>query len=128
MIKFPRIFQLQKFLGVLGFSILLIGCSTPEVITKYEFITPVIYQPEHPQPLKLKEVKFQIIEYQDDVLLGLSFQHYENLSTNTASILEYIKSQKAIIKYYESMTKDSSKDSPMDSLSDSSNPWNPWIH
>lgn len=78
------------------------GCATKTVV-KYETVNLPVHKVERVDPLVLKPVTFEVIEYNENTSLMMQFRDYENLSYNFNQITAYIKTQIAIIEYYESM-------------------------
>lgn len=79
---------------------ILTGCSTNSV-TEYVAANNDTYIVQRPPALKLKDVQFKV----KDGELIMTFRDYENLSSNLAEIIEYIKNQNNVITYYENMLK-----------------------
>lgn len=107
--------------GFILSSLLLAGCSTPEVV---EITTSPIDKPElvlpQAQELNLRDVTWIVItpenidevwkELQDTgttvVLFALTDQGYENVSLNLNDIRSYIQQQQAIIAAYNRYYRD----------------------
>lgn len=91
-----------KFLisGLLVLS--LMGCETQTVI-KYETVPLNAHIVERTDPLVMKDVQFEVLEFDGNTILSMTFNDYENLSYNMNQIIAYIKSQIAVIEYYENM-------------------------
>ena len=85
---------------VLGVG-LITGCSTNSV-TEYVVANNDTYIVQRAPALKLKDVQFKV----KDGELIMTFSDYENLSSNLADIIEYIKNQNNVITYYENMLKE----------------------
>lgn len=92
--------KLNKII-LLSLILLIAGCST-NTVTEYVEANNDIYIVQRPPALKLKDVQFRV----KDGELIMSFNHYENLSSNLADIIEYIKNQNNIITYYENMIRE----------------------
>lgn len=82
----------------------LFGC-TKQIQKEYVKPNLKVHIVEPPTPLVLKPVKFKVITSPETNLV-LSFKDYENLSLNMADIVEYIKNQNNIIRYYENVLKE----------------------
>lgn len=87
---------------IVFFVVFASGCATKTVV-KYETVTLPVHKVERADPLVLKPVTFEVIEYNENTSLMMQFRDYENLSYNFNQITAYIKNQIAIIEYYESM-------------------------
>lgn len=92
--------KLNKLILVLVMG-LIAGCSTNSV-TEYVVANNDTYIVQRAQALKLKDVQFRV----KDGELIMTFRDYENLSSNLADIIEYIKNQNNVITYYENMLKE----------------------
>lgn len=92
--------KLNKILLILILG-LITGCST-NTVTEYVVANNDTYIVQRPPALKLKDVQFKV----KDGELIMSFRDYENLSSNLADIIEYIKNQNNVITYYENMLRE----------------------
>ena len=88
-------------LGLILILGLITGCSTNSRITEYVVANNDTYIVQRAPALKLKDVQFRV----KDGELIMTFRDYENLSSNLADIIEYIKNQNNVITYYENMLK-----------------------
>ena len=85
---------------ILGLG-LITGCST-NTVTEYVVANNDTYIVQRAPALKLKDVQFRV----KDGELIMTFRDYENLSSNLADIIEYIKNQNNVITYYENTLKE----------------------
>lgn len=86
---------------ILILLLLVTGCSTNSV-TEYVVANNDAYIVQRAPALKLKDVQFRV----KDGELIMTFSDYENLSSNLADIIEYIRNQNNVITYYENMLKE----------------------
>lgn len=113
---------MKKIINVLICSLVLSGCSSLKN-GKLEVITKPIEKPkldvQLPDPVRMQPLEWvlitdknynEVIEKVKDpnglvFLVALDEQNYKNLAINNASILKYLREQKAVIaayrKYYE---------------------------
>lgn len=112
---------LKKYFAISSL-ILLTGCSflEPKEIIVKEYITRDIPIQERPKPVKLYNVRFDVVtketlqEFLDEnekafgttVFYALTVPDYENMSLNIAELRRYINQQKALIVYYENSLKE----------------------
>ena len=89
---------------ILTLILLITGCSTNSTnsVTEYVVANNDTYIVQRAPALKLKDVQFRV----KDGELIMTFRDYENLSSNLADIIEYIKNQNNVITYYENMLKE----------------------
>ena len=107
-----------KYLVILSLLLSLTSCASfckDYVTTEYVYVKQEIPIQEHPKALKLYNVDFDAVSYQNldeylaankfryghNVFIAMDVRDYENLSLNTAELQRYIEQQKALIKYYE---------------------------
>ena len=74
-----------------------------------------IIQPARPQPLNLKNVSVELIDRETILKMasdpnfrnqvGMTLEDFENIQDNLIDILRYVEIQKAIIEYYERVTR-----------------------
>ena len=93
--------KLMSKLIILTLLLLITGCSTNSV-TEYVVAKNDVYIVQRAPALKLKDVQFRV----KDGELIMTFGDYENLSSNLADIIEYIRNQNNAITYYENMLKE----------------------
>ena len=96
--------NLMNKLIILTLILLITGCSTNSTnsVTEYVVANNDTYIVQRAPALKLKDVQFRV----KDGELIMTFRDYENLSSNLADIIEYIKNQNNVITYYENMLKE----------------------
>ena len=117
----------MKTLYTLLLTLFLVGCNStpavppePRVKVVTEAIQEAVYQPPSPSPLKLENVRWFVItdgtlaekkaEIQrlsanGFVVFAITPKDYENLSGNFQELKRYIDEQRAIIIYYQTVTK-----------------------
>ena len=110
--------ELKKHLKIwslllLGISI--VGCATPEVVTKNVYVPQNIEIKGRPRPTKFLDVQWYVVtsnnidtflrEFQettgDIAFFAISVPHYENLSINLSELRRYIEQQNSLLLYYE---------------------------
>ena len=89
---------MNKLICFLG--LFLLGCNST-----YNSNTSLDIQIEKPRPLVLKEVSFQVIQYNDKRYITLDSQNYSNLSYNMLELQRFIKDQNLVIETYEKYKK-----------------------
>jgi|3_EtaG_2_1085321.scaffolds.fasta_scaffold178441_2 hypothetical protein len=88
---------------ILLLPLFLIGCAatpTTEVIYRNQ---QIVCQGDWPTPFDtnfLPVIWVSAVDREGNEVLGLDGENYTNLSINTRSTIEYIRSQKAYIAYY----------------------------
>lgn len=117
----------MKTLYTLLLASILVGCnSTPKVPAEprvkvvTEAVPEAIYQPPTPAPLKLENIRWFVItdgtlaekkaeierlSANGFVVFAITPKDYENLAGNFQELKRYIDEQRAIIVYYQSVTK-----------------------
>lgn len=113
---------MKKIISVLICSLILSGCAFTQK-QKLEVISKPVEKPkldvQFPSPVRMQPIEWvlitdknynEVIEKVKDpnglvFLVALDEQNYKNLAINNASILKYLREQKAVIaayrKYYE---------------------------
>lgn len=89
----------KKKLLILSAFVILSACSAPTT-TSVEVLTP----PEI-QPIITRDVEFKVVSEGGKAFYLITPQTYENLSYNVQEMLRYIREQKEVIRYYESVTQ-----------------------
>lgn len=82
---------------VIAFVLLMTGCSTTKIKTKYVEIPFEVEKKcvsQYPDKILMRELKWVIV---DNYWVALSPTGYENLSINTAEMLRYIKQANQVI-------------------------------
>jgi len=100
-------------------SLLFTGCgifkTKTETVIETKYVSRSIPVKEHPKPLSMHPVTFQVVSYKNlkefladnkerygvAVFMALDVSDYENLSLNMAELIRYVEQQQAIILYYE---------------------------
>lgn len=85
----------------------LVGCTN----IKEDNPVSVVIPPTDPTPISTKPVEFTVInnstisniDLDSTSWYALNAQGYENLAYNMQEILRYLKQQKAVVEYYESI-------------------------
>lgn len=104
----------------------LTGCAgqktqpEPSVKVVHEAVPQTVYQPPNPEPLQLENVRWFVITDENlaqqraqitrlsasgFVVFAISARDYENLSGNLQELKRYIAQQRAIIEYYQTVTR-----------------------
>lgn len=104
-------------------SLLLTGCAGTKILDIISAPAPIVIQhPPPPRGVIMRKVEWRVLnaeilqkmlENGDDVqFIALTPTGYENLSLNMSEIKRYIKQQKQIIIYYQSITDGAEVDTP----------------
>jgi hypothetical protein len=106
----------MKFIMLVS-VILLAACTPSTRPIEFSGLRPnmEIIQPARPQPLNLKPISVELLDRQTILKMasdpdfreqvGMSLDDYEKIQDNLIDILRYIEIQKAIIEYYEKVTR-----------------------
>ena len=92
-------------------SVVLSGCALfgeKVVVRQHNLYLPIVC-PNPPQPTPIKAQKIEprgIIDKSGTAWVGLTPQHYQNLSINTQETIRYIKNQRGNIRYYRTCIVD----------------------
>ena len=95
--------MVQKLCLIASCLLLLVSCS-PKTEPVEVISTPVEIQLQHPkspEPIKLANIKWNVINHEDKIYYALSVSDYEVLALNMADIKRYIQAQINIINYYK---------------------------
>ena len=104
-------------------SLLLTGCAGTRILDIISEPAPIVIQhPPPPRGVTMRKVEWRVLnatilqkmlENGDDVqFIALTPAGYENLSLNMSEIKRYIKQQKQVIIYYQSITDGAKVDTP----------------
>lgn len=110
--------SVRNLLGIIAISFIFTGCwwnSVEPVNIKTEEVKRTKLNIKEPSPLEMRNVEFVIItkdnrdevfkhlneKGDDEVLIGLTDNNYENLSINLLKIRNHISEQKKIIDLYK---------------------------
>jgi len=97
---------MNKIVYTIILSIVLVGCSSlgkkpSNVVVSADRIV-VCSNPPSADAVVMREVLPTVIQDENGLYwVGISPKHYGNLSINIQGMLQHIKQQKAIIKYYQ---------------------------
>lgn len=110
---------LKKSLLILSVSLaILSSCSKPEPLLNTVILDKNIEIKPRPRPVNLMPVKFDVVTKDNIdkflaeqtvagsfVFIAFSVDNYERMSLNVDELKRYIEQQKAIIIYYEEVSK-----------------------
>jgi len=108
----------MKLIPILLISLFLFGCGTSREIFDVETSIgerPTVAKADRPRKLNLNKIHWYVVTNEnletfleemknvqgEVVFYAITPKSYENMSINMSDILRYLKSQKAIIVYYE---------------------------
>ena len=107
---------MKKLIIVAVLVFMLFGCASPPIATT-TIQAPIVIHPNKPNPLDLKEVKWQVWNYDrlqqeaisPDIdkskyaIIVLTFDDYENFALNIEQIESYIEQQIIRLEYYRAL-------------------------
>ena len=92
---------LKNYLIALSLLVLASCEPTTSTVIETQYVEKNITKATRPEPIKLNDVIWKVLVYDDKVYYGLSVQDYSVLAINMLEIKRYLQQQKNIIIYYE---------------------------
>jgi hypothetical protein len=97
--------MVQKIFLIVLSIFLLSSCSKVKSIEIFSKpIEIAIAQPPAPNPLKLNNIQWKVLNIEDTIYYGLRVKDYELLSINMLELKRYIAAQQNNLKYYKEVT------------------------